>query len=105
MLYRLVGEYGHICLGTDLRDYLSFLPYSYPLTNSDFEFLIPDVLYELQPFTTELRVLTTMRKKPFKNIVKKTENAGNQHFLLFSRCFLAYLKLKSSFQLHLVFSV
>ena len=27
-------------------------------------------------------------KKPFKNIVGKGENAGDQHFLLFPQCFL-----------------
>ena len=26
-------------------------------------------------------------KKTFENIVRKGENAGNQHFLLFPRCF------------------
>ena len=30
----------------------------------------------------------TLRKKPFKNIVRKGENAANQHFLLFPQCFL-----------------
>ena len=29
------------------------------------------------------QLLTTPRKKPFQNIVRKGENAGNQHFLLF----------------------
>ena len=31
-----------------------------------------------------------LRKKPFENIVGKEENAGNQHFLLFSQCLLSY---------------
>ena len=32
--------------------------------------------------------LTTLRKKSFENIVRKGENAGYQHFLLFLLCFL-----------------
>ena len=30
--------------------------------------------------------------KPFENIVGKGENASNQHFLLFARCFLPFPK-------------
>ena len=40
-----------------------------------------------QPFTTQSRLLTTLKKKPFANIVGKGENAGNQHFLLFPQFF------------------
>ena len=29
-------------------------------------------------------------KKPFENFVGKSENAGNQHFLLFPQCFLPF---------------
>ena len=36
--------------------------------------------------------------KPFKNIVEKGENAGNQHFLLFPQCFLPVPKQISIFQ-------
>ena len=36
--------------------------------------------------------LFTLRKKPQENIVKKGENAGTQHFLLFPECFLSFLK-------------
>ena len=32
--------------------------------------------------------------KPFENIVEKGENAFNQHFLLFSLCFLPYKRQK-----------
>ena len=42
-------------------------------------------------FTTQRRLLTTLRKRPFENIVGKEENAGNQYFLLFPRCFLPFL--------------
>ena len=34
----------------------------------------------LQPFPTELQLLKTLRKNPFKNIAGKGENAGNQQF-------------------------
>ena len=43
-----------------------------------------------KPFPIETRLLTTLRKKPFENIVGKGENAGNQHFLLFPQCFLTF---------------
>ena len=34
---------------------------------------------------------------PFENIVGKGENAGNQHFLLFSHCLLLYQRQKYHF--------
>ena len=37
--------------------------------------------------SAQFRVLTTLNKKPFENIVEKGENAGNQHFFLFPQCF------------------
>ena len=52
-------------------------------------------------FTTESRLLTLLppppkkkkkkKKKKIENIEGKEENAGTQHFLLFSQCFLSYL--------------
>ena len=42
-----------------------------------------------QPYHTVLSEMT-FREKPFENIVGKGENAGNQHFLLFPKCFLPY---------------
>ena len=42
----------------------------------------------VQPFTAQSRLITTLRKKPFENIVGKGENAGNQHFLIFLPYFL-----------------
>ena len=48
------------------------------------------------------RLLTTLRKKPFENIVGKGENAGNQHFLFFPQCFLHFSKQISIFQSHLL---
>ena len=38
-------------------------------------------------YTTQSRLLTLLEKKAFENIVGKGENAGNQHFLLFPKCF------------------
>ena len=35
-------------------------------------------------------VFTTMKKKPYENIVGTGENAGNQHFHLFPQCFLPF---------------
>ena len=43
-------------------------------------------------FTTQSRLLTTMKKKTFENIVGKEQNAGNQHFLLFPQYVLPYKK-------------
>ena len=37
-------------------------------------------------------LLTTLRERPFENIVEKEENAGKQHFLLFTQCFLLFTK-------------
>ena len=50
---------------------------------------------------TQSRLLTTLKKKSFENIVRKGENAGGQHFLLFPQSFLSHLRQKSSFKLHL----
>ena len=47
------------------------------------------------------RLLMTQRKKAFENIVRKGENAGNQHFLLFPQCFLPYHRQIVSFLPHL----
>ena len=39
-------------------------------------------LQDVKSLSTQSRILTTLRKKAFENIVGKGENAGNQHFLL-----------------------
>ena len=44
-------------------------------------------------------VSSTVKQRTFENIVGKGANAGDQHFLLFSQCFLPYQKHKSSFWL------
>ena len=41
----------------------------------------------LELSTTQSRLLKTLKRKPFENILRKGENAGNQHFLLFAQCF------------------
>ena len=43
-------------------------------------------------FTTQSRPLTTLKKKPFENIVEKGENAGNQLFLFCPQCFQPFPK-------------
>ena len=42
-------------------------------------------------------IITTLRKDAFENILGKGENAGNQHFLLFPKCFLTITKQISIF--------
>ena len=44
----------------------------------------------------------TLRKTLFENIVGKGENADNQHFLLFSQCFLPCWKQISIFEFCLI---
>ena len=41
-------------------------------------------------FSTSLKVAVMRKreKEAFENIVEEGENAGNQHFLLFPKCFL-----------------
>ena len=41
-------------------------------------------------FTTQSRLLMTLKEKAFENTVGKGGNAGNQHFLHFLQCFLPY---------------
>ena len=52
-------------------------------------------------FTTEFWLLTTLKMKPFKNIVRKGQNAGNQHFLHFPQYFLSIPKRTSVVKLNL----
>ena len=42
-----------------------------------------------------------MVKRPLEKNVQKGENAGNQYFLLFPKCFLPYETQKSPFFVHL----
>ena len=48
-------------------------------------------------FTTQSRLLTTLRKEAFENILGKGENAGNQHFLLFPEMFSTIPKTNFNF--------
>ena len=45
---------------------------------------------EKRNVTAQSLPFTTLRKLPYKNIVGKGENAGNQHSLLFPQCFLPF---------------
>ena len=47
---------------------------------------------------TQSRLLTTLEKKAFENIVGKGENAGNQHFLFFPAMFSFIRKRISVFK-------
>jgi hypothetical protein len=49
-------------------------------------------------FTTQFRLLTTLKHRAFENIVGKEENAGKQHFFLFPQCFLLYKRKKTLFK-------
>ena len=63
--------------------------------------VIADCMLNLEPFTTQSQLLTTLGKKALENILGKGENAGNQHFLLFPKWFLPFQKQISVFELHL----
>ena len=45
--------------------------------------------------------LTCLRKKSSQNMVRNVENAANQHFLLFARCFPSFPNQISHFHSHL----
>ena len=51
-------------------------------------------------YTTQSRLLTTLRKKASENIVGKGDNAGNQHFLLVPQCFLLKKKKRETPSFH-----
>ena len=51
-------------------------------------------------FATQSKLLMTLKKKAFENIVRKGENAGNQHFILFPQCFLPFPNQISIFESH-----
>ena len=44
-------------------------------------------LYYTIPTYNGPEKITALRKKVFENILGKGENIGNQHFLLFTKCF------------------
>ena len=60
--------------------------------------LADEYFYEV--FTTQSRLFTTLKKKPFENFEGNGENAGNQHFLLFPQCFLSFCQwdIKSTYK-------
>ena len=50
---------------------------------------------------TTLTLKTNLKKKAFENIVGRGENAGNQHFLIFTHCFLLIPPRSSILESHL----
>ena len=50
------------------------------------------IMGRLKLYTIQSRLWTTLKKTAFENMVGKGENAGNQHFLLFSLFFFSLLK-------------
>ena len=63
--------------------------------------MISVIFLHFNPFFTPYRVLPTLFKTPFENIVEKGENSGYQHFLLFPLCFLPFSKPYFKFQVYL----
>ena len=58
----------------------------------------------LEPWACRLPVTCfTLKKRAFVNILGKGENAGNQHFLLFSECLLPDQRQKFSLELYSIF--
>ena len=64
------------------------------------EVIVWEWVIQILPFTIQSQLLMTLRKEAFENIFGKAENAGNQHFLLFPKCFLPYLKQISIYESH-----
>ena len=62
-----------------------------PGSHFSLKFYIALVLYHTS------RYLMTLNEKALENIVRKGENAGNQHFLLFLQCFVHVQKHVSIF--------
>ena len=50
---------------------------------------------------TKFNFNDSLSERPFENIVRKGENAGNQHFHLFPQYFLFFTKQSSIFESHL----
>ena len=46
--------------------------------------------FKASSFAAQSRILTTLRKRPFENVVGKGEHAGYHYFLHLSQCFLPY---------------
>ena len=51
----------------------------------------------IQPFTTKLRLIATLKEKDFEDSVGKGENTGNHYFLLSRNVF--YLTTKGNFHM------
>ena len=79
-------------VGNQLFLFLSQCLLYFPKRISILELHLLCHLEVLKLFTAESRLLMTLKKKPFDNIVGKGENAGKQRFLLFPLCFLPFQK-------------
>ena len=63
---------------------------TFPYSVVDDILLCKNFMAFLNPLPKQCHVFMIPGKKPFENIAGKGENAGNQHFLLFSQCFLHF---------------
>ena len=72
------------------------------LPKPKFNFSFTFILSSANAFSLDQpKILMTLRRKTFENIVGKGENAGHQHFLLFPQCLLPFPNQISTFLLHL----
>ena len=60
-------------------------------------FILAKIRIACNKYTTRFQVLKTLLKMSLENIVRKGENAGNQHCLLFPQCFLSFQTQTTSF--------
>ena len=63
---------------------------------------LSEMFQVIKPLPNDSRILMTPWRMPFKSMVGKGENAGDQHFLLFPKCFLLFDRQISSFELDLI---
>ena len=82
------------------REIITLAMFNLSFANA-FNLVTPKILsfVKSSPLTTQSWLLMTLRKKPFKNIVGKGENAGKQHFLLCPRCFplKSYMQIRNAY--------
>ena len=64
------------------------------------QYLSRFTILPMENFEPHSGLLTTLKKRPFENIVGKGENADNQHFLLLPQCF-SHIKKEFALKLNL----
>ena len=69
---------------------------TYKLSSADHAFNL-----DKSKFLSSCKRLMNLKKKTFENVMRKGGNAGNQHFLLFTQCFLPFQREIPSIQGHL----